>query len=1080
MFKPSLYRVAGAAILFAICLAFGASLAMAQSAVTGAVGGSVTDPNNAAIPNATVSLRSLDTNKEETTTSGAEGQFRFTNLQPGTYQLTIKASGFSEYKQERIVVEVGRAANIDATLKVGAAEAIVDIVASAGAVNIETKDFSSNINQTAINELPINGRRWSNFVILTPGVVPDGSFGLLSFRGISGLLNNNTVDGGDNNQAFFSEERGRTRISYSISQSAIREFQVNTSNYSAEYGRAAGGVTNAVTKSGTNDLHGDAFYFQRNNEWGARNPLAFQTVLVNGVSSLVGIKPEDVRHQFGGTLGGPIKKDKLFFFFSYDQQKRNFPGLGVFQVPTYLNTVNRNTDPAITTGPNAFGASLKNPSRNISDAQINDALSFLTSLTGTVPRRGDQRLILPKIDWQINSKHTFTATYNRLRWDSPAGIQTQATNTRGKASFGDDFVRVDWGTARLISTISPTIVNEFRFQYARDLEFQISQPPLPGEPTTGPNGKSPSVFLTNGLEFGKPTFLERASYPNEKRAQFTDNVTISLGVNVLKFGGDINRVKDVLSNLFTEGGSYSYSNINDFIIDYNNWKGGLPATVNCSANPGRFRGRCYTSNYQQGFGPLGTEFNTTDYNFYIQYDWKFMPSVTLNFGVRYEYEQMPDPQVPNSSTVLIPNTGLTLQQATTNLPNDRNNFGPRAGFAIDLTGDGKTSLRGGYGLYFGRIINSTIYNGLINTGATGGQTLSSIAPTVATSPIFPNTLASAPAGTGAIQFFSQNFGSPMIHQMDFIFEREVLRNMTVSASYLFSYGLKLPTFLDRNLNVPTAAQTYTISGGPFDGQTVSVPAFRGTRPNTGFSQMTEISSSVKSEYQAMVLQANRRFSSGLQLIASYTLAKAEDDNQGSQTFTTGNVPYNVFDFGFERGRSRFDRRHKFVASAVYAPRVKLGSKFATALVDGWGIAPIFQYYTGLPYDGGVSGTLPNSATVNPAIPNATAGGINGSGGISRLPLIGRNEFSGPNVWNFDLRLSRRFYIKERVSVEFLGEAFNLFNRVQRTGINSTFYSAGGTAQSAVLTFNPAFGTVTEAGGTLYRERQIQLGARFQF
>src|SRR5262249_15369549 len=139
----------------------------------------------------------------------------------------------------------------------------------------------------------------------------------------------------------FGEERGRTRISYSISQSAIREFQVNTSNYSAEYGRAAGGVTNAVTKSGTNDLHGDAFYFQRNNEAGARNPLAFQSILTNGVSTRVGIKPEDVRHQFGGTLGGPIAKDKLFFFFSYDQQKRNFPGLGIFGDPTYLNGVNR-------------------------------------------------------------------------------------------------------------------------------------------------------------------------------------------------------------------------------------------------------------------------------------------------------------------------------------------------------------------------------------------------------------------------------------------------------------------------------------------------------------------------------------------------------------------------------------------------------------------------------------------------------------------------------------------------------------------------------------------------------------------
>ncbi|MFN7931578.1 MAG: carboxypeptidase-like regulatory domain-containing protein, partial [Blastocatellia bacterium] len=216
---------------------------LAQSAVAGGITGTAADPNGAVISNATVTIKNIGTNREESGTTTADGNFRFNNLQPGVYQVTIAASGFSTYKRE-ITVEVGRASNVEARLTVGAAEATVDVVAEASLVNTESKEFTSNINQTAINELPINGRRWSNFVILTPGVVPDGSFGLLSFRGISGLLNNNTVDGGDNNQAFFGEERGRTRSPYSVSQSAIREFQVNTSNYSAEYGRSAGGVTN--------------------------------------------------------------------------------------------------------------------------------------------------------------------------------------------------------------------------------------------------------------------------------------------------------------------------------------------------------------------------------------------------------------------------------------------------------------------------------------------------------------------------------------------------------------------------------------------------------------------------------------------------------------------------------------------------------------------------------------------------------------------------------------------------------------------------------------------------------------------
>ncbi|MEP7337836.1 MAG: hypothetical protein ABI977_08830, partial [Acidobacteriota bacterium] len=224
---------------------------------------------------------------------------------------------------------------------------------------------------------------------------------------------------------------------------------------------------------------------------------------------------------------------------------------------------------------------------------------------------------------------------------------------------------------------------------------------------------------------------------------------------------------------------------------------------------------------------------------------------------------------------------------------------------------------------------------------------------------------------------------------------------------------------------------------------------------------------VKSEYNALVLQANRRLTGGLQLLTSYTLSRAVDDNQTSQTFTTGNVPFNIFDIKAERGRSRFDRRHKFVASAIFAPRVKADNKVVTALIDGWSMAPIFQFYTGLPYEGLVSGN----------VTGGTVGGLNGSGSSSnRLPLIGRNNFTAPGVKNFDLRLSRKFYIKEKMNIEFLGEAFNVLNRTQFTGVNTTMYNLSGTT----LTYQAPFGTLTEAGGTLYRERQIQLGLRFQF
>ena len=493
--KYPLRKSASALTLLIFCLAMAAPAAWAQSTTQGAVGGTVKDPQGAVVPNAAVTVRNEETNKEVSATTDDEGRFRVVQLDPGNYTVVINGSGFAAYTQQKVVVEVGRVTPLEISLGLAGAQETVQVTSEAPVINTEQQDFSTNVNQTSINNLPVNGRRWSNYALLAPGAVPDGTFGLISFRGISGLLNNNTIDGGDNNQAFFAEERGRTRISYSVSQSAIREFQVNTSSYSAEYGRSAGGVVNAVTKSGTNEFHGDVFYFQRNNEWGARNPLATNNVLVNGVFTPVGIKPKDVRHQYGGTIGGPIVKDKAFFFFSYDQQKRDFPGLARFTQPNFLNTANRTllTD------------------RGLTNAQIDDGLNFLNSLSGEVTRRGDQTLFLPKVDWNINNSNTFTATYNRLRWDSPNGVQTQATNTRGRDNFGDDLVDIDGLTLRLTSTISSTLLNEARFQYGRDLERQFSQGPGAGEPTNSFGGRAPQTFITHGLSFGIPDFLERPS-----------------------------------------------------------------------------------------------------------------------------------------------------------------------------------------------------------------------------------------------------------------------------------------------------------------------------------------------------------------------------------------------------------------------------------------------------------------------------------------------------------------------------------------------------------------------------------------
>ncbi len=1060
------------------------SIAAAQSTTTGAIGGVVSNPNKEVVPGASVSVKNVDTNKEDAATTDDSGRFKVANLQPGRYAVTVNSAGFSQVTQENVVVEVGRETNLEVALSVGPVTGTVDVSAEAPVINTTQQDFSSNINQTSINELPINGRRWSNFALLTPGAVPDGNFGLISFRGISGLLNNSTIDGGDNNQAFFAEERGRTRISYSISQAAIREFQVNTSSYSAEYGRSAGGVVNAITKSGTNEFHGGVFYYQRNNKWGARNPLATRTELINGVFTPVGFKPKDVRHQFGGTIGGPIVKDKAFFFFSYDQQKRNFPGLSIFSSNTFLNlsTANRNLLTA----------------RGLTSTQIDNALSFLQSLSGPLERTGDQKLFLPKVDWNINDRNTLTVSYNRLRWESPAGVQTQATNTRARDNFGDDFVEIDALNVKLASTLTPTLLNEFRFQWGRDNETQFSQAPLPGEPTNAPGGRSPQTFIQNGFSFGMPEFLERAAFPDERRWQFADTVTMTTGNHTFKFGGDINFVKDIINNLRFLGGEFSYTGANalpDFIMDYTNFQtnGAIRALqTSTSALPGycpfvavtgtitpeaqrRRAGQCYAGNFTQGFGVLGLTMKTTDLNYFIQDDWRVTPRFTLNLGLRYEYQLNPDPINVNPA---LPQTGNKID--------DRNNLGPRIGFAVDLTGDGKTSIRGGWGLYYGRAINSTIYNALVNTGvgidrgqrqfsasATNLPPGCTIADTCAFLPIYPNLINASNPPVGAVQYFDDDFQLPQIHQWDFIFEREIARNTVVSASYLGSFGNSLPNFVDTNLPAPRRLVTLNINGGPFGGQNYVTPIFVGPRPNTSFAQITEIRSDVYSKYHALVLQANRRLTDGLQFQTNYTMSRASDNGQASITFTSNNLPFNAFDQSGEDGLSNFDRRHKFVTSLVYSPN-PFSDGAAKHIFNGWTIAPILNAFSGARFTGNISGNIaPASFGLSGSTPG---GGANGSGGANRFAQVPRNFFKQPKIWYVDTRLSRRFAITEGTNLEFLVEGFNVFNRTQVTLVQGTIYNLSG----STLTFNNPFATTTGADSTLFRERQVQVAVRFEF
>ena len=997
----------------------------AQGQGTGSIDGTVTDSSGAVIPGVKIVIQNLGTNSTREMTTDASGHYRADILTSGEYSITASQAGFTTTKLEKVTVFVGTLTSGDLKMAVAGTQQTVEVTAEAPLTDAEKIAVGGSVGERAIEDLPVNGRRWSNFVLLTPGTIPDGNFGLVSYRGISGLHNNNSIDGADDNQAFFSEANGRTRTPYAISQATIKEFQVGLSNYSAEFGRAAGGTVNAVTKSGTNQFHGEGFYFLRTKAFIAMDPF----IKAQGKP-----QPDEKRQQFGGAVGGPLVKDKLFIFGNYDEQLRNFP---------------------ITTLPNVPLAS-----QACTVPGCAATLAFLNSQVGTFPRQGNNYIFLVKLDWLINQNNTLTGEYNYHKWHSPNGIQTAATVTVSPSANGSDDVRTDLLTARLTSVLSGSKVNEFRFQFGRDFEFEF------------PNAPGPSVFFTNGIQFGQPNFLPRAAFPDEKKLQFADNYSFVHGNHSFKAGLDIVHYDELLINLFSGGGVYTYGNA----LSFNGGSSQLnalaadcpPQATGCvPLSSGATTGKHYSS-FVQAFDLTGqsgrSSFATTNWNFYLQDNWRVRPSFTLYLGIRYELQHLPQPGAANPA---VPLTGQINQ--------DTNNWAPRIGFSWDLFGSHKTVLRGGYGIYYGVTSSSYVSSSITGNGMI--QTSLSLNPTRAAdlplAPVFPNILTTPGGVPGTITLFDPNFVEPVIHSADLVLEHELANGLTISGSYLFSRGLHL--FATSDLNLP--AQTGTVTYKLPDGTTAGVfPFYSGARPNPAIGAVIAAQSISNSAYHGFVFSLNKRFSHGVQIQSNFTLSKAIDSGQTSSTFIpTFSSAYDQNNRGLEKGLSGFDARKRWVTNFLLSPSVNryTDNGFARALFNDWQFSGVLTLSDGKAFTPNLSGG------------SVGLGGTNGSNGSFRVPFLANGAFTTPGFAAFDMRFARNFRVGEKAHFQFIWEGFNLFNRVNYTGFLGNLYNASTkvTGGNAVVTLtNPSASStfLAPTGDTSFFNgpREFQLGLKF--
>jgi hypothetical protein len=933
------------------------------AAINGQIEGTVTDPTGAVVPGAAVSIENVNTGFKRELKTDASGFYRFTVLPLGTYNLKVATSGFSPESRNGIVIDAGSTATMDVHLRVGGTSEVVEVSSAAPVIEPGRTDLGSMLSTNSIENLPLLSRNPYNFILIQPNASarPNTEFGVPRKINANGFTDriNYELDGSNNTQS----DRAGIRL-LPISDTFISEVQQVNNGFAPEFGNTSGTVFNAITKSGTNGLHGELAYIFRRPGFNARPTLLAPTAP----------KPNLSVDSYIADAGGRVIKDKLFWYGAFEHVSRGLPS-------------------AISVTPDTL-----------------TQIGLPTSYSNAIPFSQSVYFYMGKADWQINQNNRLSGRFNYFRNESPfnnGGGQTLITQTY---LFKD---RAPVGAVQLISILSPHIVNEFRFAIPKRFQRQVA---FDG---TGPQ---PAITISGVANFGGSD--QTGVVFTEKTPQWSDNLSYTRGTHTYKFGVDIRYILDNQTN--PQFAKYTFGTIVDYLAAKN------------GTNPKSY------STYSQTFGNPAVIYSSVFTGMYVQDNWKLRPNLTLTYGVRYDIYKIPSADTKSPFA----------QSQKFNV--DKNNFAPRVGIAYSLGKTQKTVVRANYGIFYDAPQTNVYFNALLNNGAPQIFTMNT-GPGTAFAPAFPTVLTALPSAFNLpvqdIFTVAPNFRTLYTSNANLQVTRELATNLSLSVTYLFTKGTKLPVY--RNINaIPT---------GNFlaDGR----PILKTGAIFTQFNNIFDAESVGASNYNGLNVTLTERFAKGYEFFLTYTWSHALDDAPERNVLDSASVmAEDATNRRRDYGNSFSDRRHAFTGTGVLHPHFDVTSPMKY-LVNNNQLTFIMSASSGDIFNIGSTRVLNG----DPSVPSA----------FQRPLFIGRDTYLGPSIYECNMRYSRIFPIGERIRPEFFGEFTNLFN-------HSNFAGGSGTSGAINTTATvDAAGNITKVptfarASTIMDSRLMQLGIRLTF